>query len=124
MSPDDKIAAIRAGLEGVTPGPWAYRPPPLGRGEVESSILSGIAIIDADTGDEIGDIIPPRECVIPHSGETIHYWIDGTPDAATGGGHSRQDFEIVRVVHDWRHMPQGRAETRMSIVLYVRRVGG
>jgi hypothetical protein len=75
---------------------------------------------DADTGDEIEAIYLDGATVIPRMGESIHYWQDGFPDAAGTDSGIRRDFLVVKVEHDWRYMPRGRAQTVQSVVLHVK----
>ncbi len=58
----------------------------------------------------------------PVVGDEVHYWQDGTPDNAGGGGLNRRDYVVTRVRHDLRYMPSrgGRAMHVQSLEVWVR----
>jgi hypothetical protein len=80
-----------------------------------------ISLLDAATGEEI-EGIAVFSLAIPRAGERIHWWQDGFPDAAGTDSGLRRDFEVIRVEHDWRYMPAGRAKTVCSVLLHVREI--
>lgn len=61
---------------------------------------------------------------VPHVGDEIHYWQDGTEDRAGGEAHFRFHATVMRVVHDLRYMPPrmggGSAAFVHSVMLYVK----
>lgn len=77
---------------------------------------------DHVTGEEILGIDFPV-VIVPRAGERIHYWQDGTPDAAGTDSGIRRGFLVMRVEHDWRYMPArsggGSARYVPSVILYV-----
>lgn len=61
---------------------------------------------------------------VPHVGDEIHYWQDGTEDEVGGEARFRLDATVMRVVHDLRYMPPrmggSRASFVHSVMLYVK----
>lgn len=79
-----------------------------------------VVLMDAKTHQEIPIRFRPK--VAPAIGDEIHYYQDGTEDAAGSGFFNSHDWIVRRVSHDWRFMPSrngGRAIHSSVLVLFV-----